>query len=152
MALAKWFAAIAISWGVTLAASKVLPSFDAQQIQAVASTMATVTGILFGFVLACVTLLASASGNTLVRNTQMTGYLPRLMRRMHQSMGALLVVCVLFLVSLFLPLNLPADGIFPWHGFRAVDLVVLAGVFFFTLSVSLFASVWRRFAAFAANM
>ncbi len=73
------------------------------QIQPIASAISTFAGILFGFVLGSITLMASAKDNTLIKNIGKTGYLRRFTEEMHSTMGWLLSVCIIFIVLLFFP-------------------------------------------------
>ncbi|MCS5980633.1 hypothetical protein LNO78_09745 [Klebsiella pneumoniae subsp. pneumoniae] len=73
------------------------------QIQPIASAISTFAGILFGFVLGAITLMASAKDNTLIKNIGKTGYLRRFTEEMHSTMGWLLSVCIIFIVLLFFP-------------------------------------------------
>ena len=148
----NWILSSVLSLIVTAVAWQVVPSLALNQIQPIASTAATVAGILFGFVLASVTLLATARDNTLVRNTQLTGYLPGLVRRLHETMGWLLSVCIIFLAVLFIP----EKSIITTEGFLAnvklISVIVEAGVFVLTFSICKFIGVWREFSGFSTNM
>ncbi len=125
---------------------------SSSQIQAISSTVSTVAGILFGFVMASVTLLASAKGNVLVENTKKTKYLQKLMSRLHRMMAWLLFVCVVFLACLFIPVSFPAPcTIFP-ENTKCVAVLLSIGVFLFVVSIVKFIFVWREFSEFASNM
>jgi len=137
---------------ITHFASFAVEKLDVDHIQPIASTVATVAGILFGFVMASVTLLASAKDNALVQNTQKTKYLPKLVSRLHRMMAWLLIVCIVFLTCLFLPDTafIPGD-LFPPNT-RYVAVILNLGVFVFCVSVFKFIFVWREFSNFASNM
>ncbi|WP_421848367.1 hypothetical protein [Marinomonas sp.] len=137
---------------VAAVAWEVVPSLTLSQIQPIASTAATVTGILFGFVMASVILLATAKDNALIRNTQLTGYLPRLVRRLHETMGCLLSVCIIFLASLFIPENAMFSDTGTLSNLKLISIIVEVGVFVLTFSVCMFIIVWREFSKFSANM
>lgn len=81
----------------------IISNFTSKEIQPIASAASTLSGILSGFVMASITLFASAKDNKFVRNTTMTGYLPKLVNRLHVTMGLLLMVCFTFLLVLFIP-------------------------------------------------
>ena len=133
-------------------ASFMVAQLNASQIQPIASTVATIAGILFGFVMASVTLIASAKDNTLVKNTKKTQYLPNLVSRLHRMMAWLLVACIVFLTCLFLPDTAYIPGkLFPPNT-RYVTIVLDFGVFVFSISVLKFIFVWREFSKFASNM
>lgn len=128
----------------------VVSHLTADKIQPIASAVSTISGVLFGFVMASITLFASAKDNTLVRNTTLTGYFPKLVNRLHLTMGALLFVCFIFLVLLFIPDAL----VFSVYGkdFKVVSVVLLGGIFFLILSFILFFQAWLDFKSFAQHM
>lgn len=127
-------------------------SFDAKNIQPIASAVSTISGILFGFVMATITLLASAKENTLVRNTTLTGYLPRLIDKLHMTMGALLFVCVIFLVILFIPENSTFKTSANGADHKYASVVLSVGVFLLIVAFSLFIQSWLKFREFAKHM
>lgn len=143
---------IALAATVTYFASNLVDKLKIGNVQPIASTVATVSGILFGFVMASVTLLASAKENTLVKNTQKTQYLPDLVARLHRMMGWLLFVCIIFLSCLFIQddtaFNITRFNI----SFRYISLLIDLGVFVFSLSIFKFIFIWKEFSKFVSNM
>lgn len=123
-----------------------------KEIQPIASAISTITGVLFGFVMASITLFASAKDNTLVKNTSLTGYLPKLVNKLHLTMGALLVVCLVFLVVLFIPDSLEFEVGNPPQKIRYSVVVVVIGIFFLINSFFLFFQSWLGFKKFAEHM
>jgi hypothetical protein len=83
----------------------------------------------------------------LVRNAAKINYLPKIFARLNHTMGLLLLVCFLFLASLFIRL----EDVFIWQ-IRLVSVVIEVGVFFFSLAVYKFICVWREFSSFTSNM
>jgi hypothetical protein len=148
----KVIISLIVSSVVAVVAWKAVPGLTLNQIQPIASTAATVAGILFGFVMASVTLLSTAKDNALIRNTGLTGYLPRLVRRLHETMGCLLSVCIIFLASLFIPENAMFADNGSLANVKLISIVVEIGVFVLTFSVCMFIVVWREFSKFSANM
>lgn len=143
---------ILFSGGISYAAWTVIPRLEANSIQAIGSTVSTVSGILFGFVMAAVTLLISAKDNTLVKNTQMTGYLPKLIKKLHITMGWLLLACVSFLTCLFIPNSIKFTFGEQLQDVKLVSMIALVGVFVFCMSICYFLRVWSEFSKFSKNM
>lgn len=141
--------AFAVSIAFAYLSWKVVPDLKPSAIQPIASTMASVAGVLFGFVMASLTILASANGNKLVENTKKTNYFEQLVHKLHVSMLLLILVCLTFLVSLFLPetVTIPLK-----NPIKLVSVVLVGGVFLFSLAIFTFVSVWHEFSQFAKNM
>ena len=129
-----------------------ISNFTSKEIQPIASAVSTISGILFGFVMASISLFASAKENKLVRNTTLTGHLPKLVERLHTTMGWLLVVCLIFLVVLFLPDTFVLDMGTPKQSYKYSSILVLIGIFFLINSFSLFRLSWYGFENFTRNM
>lgn len=141
------FASLAASAGVAWLSWQVIPLHNSASVQPIASTAASISGVLFGFVLASTTILLSASGNTLVENTKKTLYFPKLIARLSKSMALLLLVCIVFLGALFIPSDL---GLFDGKTLPTLlSMVMVVGVFLFSFSVCVFISVWYEFSKFA---
>jgi hypothetical protein len=132
---------------VSALAWKFTPCLELSQVQYIASTMSTVSGILFGFVMASITILATAKDNKLVQNTAKTQYLPKLVSKLNCVMVFLLLVCVVFLSSLFIKIDNIAYG-----EIKLVSIIIEIGVFIFSLAVYKFIRVWREFSKFASHM
>ncbi len=128
----------------------VVADFSAKQIQPIASAVSTIAGILFGFVMASITLFASAKDNTLIRNTTLTGYLPKLVNKLHFTMGLLLAVCFIFLVVLFIPDT--ADFAINDKTIKLAAVVMIVGVFVMLNAFANFFVSWNKFKEFSAHM
>ncbi|SIQ30540.1 hypothetical protein [Marinobacterium stanieri] len=140
---------VAFASGIAYLSWQVVPGFGRDVIQPIASTMASVAGVLFGFVLASLTILASASGNKLVENTKKTKYFEKLVHRLHVSMGLLILVCLNFLAVLFVPESVMAPFMTET---KLLSLVLVSGVFFFSMALFVFLAVWHEFSQFTKNM
>ena len=141
--------AVSISIAFAYLSWKVVPDLKPSAIHPIASTMASVAGVLFGFVMASLTILTSANGNRLIENTKKTKYFEKLLRKLHISMLLLIIVCVNFLVALFIP---DTVTITIMVSFKLISLVLVFGVFLFSLALFNFISVWHDFSQFAKNM
>lgn len=137
---------LVICWGVWPVVSK----FTAKEIQPIASAVSTLSGILFGFVMASISLFASAKDNKLIRNTTLTGYLPKLVNRLHVTMGLLLFVCFTFLLVLFIPdsLTFTVGNI----SYKYSVVIVMFGIFLGLNSFVQFYMSWRGFKDFSEHM
>ena len=128
----------------------VVSQFNAKQIQPIASAVSTIAGILFGFVMASITLFASAKDNTLIKNTTLTGYLPKLINKLHFTMGLLLAVCFILLVVLFIPDT--ADITINSRDIKLSAVVMIVGVFVMLNAFANFFVSWGKFKTFSAHM
>ncbi|NRB63491.1 MAG: hypothetical protein HRU40_10800 [Saprospiraceae bacterium] len=137
---------LVICWGAWPVVSK----FTAKEIQPIASAVSTLSGILFGFVMASISLFASAKDNKLIRNTTLTGYLPKLVNRLHVTMGLLLFVCFTFLLVLFIPdsLTFTVDN----TSYKYSVVIVMLGIFLGLNSFVQFYMSWRGFKDFSEHM
>lgn len=146
----KFFAVASVAAaGLAYLSWQVVPGFNQSAIQPIASTVASVSGVLFGFVLASLTILASASTNKLVENTKKTKYFGKLVRRLQISMGLLILVCLNFLAVLFVPESVIAPHMTET---KLVSIILVSGVFLFSFAVFMFFAVWHEFSKFAENM
>lgn len=137
---------LVICWGAWPVVSK----FTAKEIQPIASAVSTLSGILFGFVMASISLFASAKDNKLIRNTTLTGYLPKLVNRLHVTMGLLLFVCFTFLLVLFIPDSLTFTVANISYKYSVV--IVMVGIFLGLNSFVQFYMSWRGFKDFSEHM
>jgi hypothetical protein len=137
---------LVICWGAWPVVSK----FTAKEIQPIASAVSTLSGILFGFVMASISLFASAKDNKLIRNTTLTGYLPKLVNRLHVTMGLLLFVCFTFLLVLFIPDSLTFTVANLSYKYSVV--IVMFGIFLGLNSFVQFYMSWRGFKDFSEHM
>jgi len=116
------------------------------QIQPIASAISTFAGILFGFVLGSITLMASAKDNTLIKNIGKTGYLRRFTEEMHSTMGWLLSVCISFIVVLFFPdtLKFKIPYITKNAEHTYAQLLLQLGIFVLLITFKKFYITWLR--------
>ena len=128
----------------------IVSQFTSKEIQPIASAVSTLSGILFGFVMASISLFASAKDNKLVRNTTLTGYLPKLVSRLHLTMGLLLLVCFAFLLVLFVPDSLTYTV--GTKSYRYSVLILSMGIFLMQNSFFQFFLSWRGFKEFSKHM
>lgn len=143
-----------LSLVVSILCWKLTSDLKAAQLQPIASAISTFAGILFGFVMASITLLASAKNNTLVINTQKTGYLGKLVDRLHKTMGLLLIVCVVFIILLFLPdtLTFSMPFIENKKNYLYSGIILQLGIFVLLLAFKNFFITWLRFKEFTKLM
>lgn len=130
----------------------IVSGLSAKELQPIASAVSTISGVLFGFVMASITLFASAKDNTLVKNTTLTGHLPKLVNKLHLTMGLLLLVCIIFLIVLFLPDSLAFQIGSECKEYKYSSVVAVIGIFFLINSFSQFFSSWLSFKDFSSHM
>ncbi|WP_136512923.1 hypothetical protein [Geomonas edaphica] len=127
-----------------------LAQLSVSTMQPLASTVATVAGILVGFLMASVTIIMSANNNALVQNTKLTNYLPGLLHRLHVAMAWLISVCVIFLVCMVIPeTSFIQTDLSVLNGKKYLLIVLDVGVFIFCMSLYNFIMVWKEFTRFA---
>jgi DNA integrity scanning protein DisA with diadenylate cyclase activity len=116
------------------------------QIQPIASAISTFAGILFGFVLGSITLIASAKDNTLIRNIGKTGYLKKFTEEMHSTMGWLLSVCIIFIILLFFPdvLTFKFPFVSEAQDHTYAQLLLQLGIFVLLITFKKFYITWLR--------
>jgi hypothetical protein len=107
---------------------------------------------LFGFVMASISLFASAKDNTLIQNTMMTRYLPNLVHRLHLTMGLLLLVCTIFLIVLFVPDSCSIEYGDPQESIKYTSVLVTLGIFVLINSFYMFVLSWNSFKNFTSHM
>lgn len=119
------------------------PTHD--RIIAIASPLATVAGILFGFVMASITFISSNSKNQLIANMKSTNLYHPLMENLATTGLALITSCIFMVFSIFMPEN----DMFSWFLKTSFKLnwdnfFLLIG--FYTLIYGLFEflSTWRK--------
>lgn len=138
-------AVCAIAWPV-------VSKFSASQITPIGSSIATVAGVLLGFVMASITMFGSVKDNTLIRNTKLTGYFPKLVNRLHVTMGLLLAVCFIYTTVLFLPDDLTFAMNEEGNEYKYSSVLMILGIFFLVHSSYSFFLAWRGFKEFVENM
>lgn len=141
---------ILITLFICWSAWPVVSKFTAKEIQPIASAVSTLSGILFGFVMASISLFASAKDNKLVKNTTLTGYLPKLVNRLHVTMGLLLLVCFTFLLVLFIPDSLTFT--INNTNYKYSVAIVMFGIFLGLNSFVQFYLSWKGFKDFSEHM
>ncbi|MBF7997758.1 hypothetical protein [Rahnella laticis] len=138
---------LVLSIALCIASWPLVTKMSAAQMQPIASAISTFSGILFGFVMASVTLIASAKDNTLIKNLAKTGYLKKLAERMHSTMGWLLGVCFAFIVILFFPDSLKFKIPFSSSSTEYLysQIVLELGIFLLLITFKKFYHTWKEF-------
>ncbi|MDC5717858.1 hypothetical protein OPW57_00050 [Vibrio europaeus] len=135
-----WF-----TWPVT-------SQLNMSQLQPIASTVATISGILFGFAMGSMTLLANSS-NRLVSNSRRIGYLDKLTGKLHNTMGWLLAVCIVFLTTMFVPDVYTIEiGNDPIKTYKIACIIGHVGVTLLLIALKHFFFTWKEFKVFAKHM
>ncbi|MDN3632521.1 hypothetical protein [Vibrio lentus] len=131
----------------------VISQLKMAHLQPIASTVSTFAGILFGFAMGSITLLTSSS-HTLIENTKRTGYLKVLTSNLHSTMGWLLGVCVIFLITMFIP-----DSLTFSYGeesdkkeYLYACIIAQVGVGVLIIAFKEFFMTWRDFKKFSNSL
>ncbi len=95
--------AVIISLAITAYVKYNYAPIDHSHIIGIASPVATVAGILFGFVCAAVIFLAGNSTNKFIDNLRGVGLLDHLMKRMGSLALALIISCTFLVLAVFMP-------------------------------------------------
>ncbi|CAI1521027.1 hypothetical protein [Serratia fonticola] len=123
---------------IAYASSKIFKPMSHADILMIASVISTVSGILFGFVLAAISIFSSADGgkegaiNALKRNN----ILPAIIRRLLSTGVTLIIACLFPMIAMFLA---PEVKFFE----KPIDyLFILLGFSSFILSMVTFVRCW----------
>lgn len=91
---------------MTFAGKKYLYQLDHNQIISAAGVLSTITGILFGFILATITVLSSFdSSKGLIGALKQNGVLKGIIGGFFSTGTTLITACLLALISMFAPAN-----------------------------------------------
>ncbi|MGF1836451.1 hypothetical protein [Photobacterium sanguinicancri] len=143
-----------VTLGILIYTWPVTSQLTLSQLQPIASTVATIAGILFGFAMGSMTFLTTAKGITLVENVKKTGYLKKLTSKLHSTMGWLLAVCVIFLITMFIPDSVTFDVTVSQQSktYHVASAVAHIGVGVLILAFKEFFFTWREFKKFADSI
>ena len=83
--------------------SKIILNFSYEKIIPIASSITTLVGILFGFLITSVSILLSLKDNKVVRNYALINFIPDLAKDIYITICLLLITCFIFLIILFIP-------------------------------------------------
>ncbi|HDM8048126.1 TPA: hypothetical protein P0E07_001198 [Vibrio fluvialis] len=124
------------------------PTHD--QIIAISSPLATIAGILFGFVIASITFFSSNTNSTLVKSMKATKMYEKLMGNLATTGLALIIGCIFLSISIFLP-----SKTLPIYGVLSVNLdygVLIFGFFFMIYGLFEFFGSWIKVNRVIPNM
>lgn len=105
---------------------------SAQDLVSIASSFASVSGTLFGFLLAALSILTALSDRLLVANMIKTGHYKKLLHELYMAASFYLAVVIISLAALFVP-----NESLPWLVIIAASLMVTATL--------VFASAFKKF-------
>lgn len=105
-----------------------------------AGVLSTVAGILFGFVLAAISIFSSASSSTdgIIFALKKNKILPKIIRNLLSTGATLIVACIFPLVAMFIN-----DKVII-HSIRLDFALTLYGFSILIVSIVSFASTWRK--------
>ncbi|MCD8560034.1 MULTISPECIES: hypothetical protein [Shewanella] len=109
------------------------------EVLAIASPLATIAGILFGFVIASSSLFTSISKNVLIENLKNhQGMYRELMEQLHRTGMWLISSCIFMVVSIFSP-DKELYFSFKWD-----HVILMAGFWFMICGLIDFWDSWRK--------
>ncbi|WP_158249865.1 hypothetical protein [Pantoea sp. ICBG 1758] len=110
------------------------------EILTVAGVMSTVAGILFGFVLAAISIFSSAGSNPngIVSSLKATNILPKLISTLLTTGTTLIFACVFSIISMFIPETVLVKSL------RLDFAMVLLGLSNLIVSIISFIGTWRK--------
>lgn len=129
---------LALLLAIAYGASLVFKPMKHADVMTTAGVLSTVSGILFGFVLAAISIFSSANSdkdgaiNALKRNN----ILPLIIKRLLSTGATLIMACILPLIAMFLPDDLVLKG-------NPIDFVfILLGLSSLLVSLYTFSRCW----------
>ncbi|MFJ5503837.1 hypothetical protein ACIPUO_06450 [Pectobacterium carotovorum] len=119
--------------------SKITPMTHAD-ILMIASVISTVSGILFGFVLAAISIFSSASSNRdgIIHALKQNKILPKLIKDLLSTGVLLIAACVFPLISMFFTQESKIGSI------RCDFIMIILGFSFLLTAITSFGLSWRR--------
>ena len=106
----------------------------------IASPLATVAAMLFGFVIASVTFLSSIKNNTLITSLKNTQMFPQLLSQLQITGTGLISSCIFMVLSIFSP----SKSIMKNMGYNWDYSLLIIGFFLLIISMFEFFSCWKR--------
>lgn len=134
--LLKLIISAAITFGIV---SNYIPK-DHNAVLAIASPLATVAAMLFGFIIASVTFFSASVDNVLIQAMKDTKMYSSLMARLHQTGMALISSCIFMVVSIFSPAKKIVDS---YHYTWDYTLLII-GFFALVYALIEFWTCWKR--------
>jgi hypothetical protein len=121
---------------------------DHGAVLAIASPLATVAAMLFGFVIASVTFFSASSENTLIVAMKDTNMYSNLLIRLHRTGVALITSCLFMVIAIFSPSKIiMMPYIYKW------DFILLTlGFFFLIYALIEFWTCWKRVNVVSSHM
>lgn len=128
-----------LSWGV-------ISKLTLSQVQPIASTVATISGILLGFILASISLLYSSKNNSFVLDMKNKGYLKKLLSKLNAAFIWLFGTCIIFLISMFITEDINIGT------YKILTVILSLGIVVLIKSLFSFYFVWREVSKFSEFM
>jgi len=116
---------------IAYASSKIFRTISHAEIVGVAGVLSTVSGVLFGFILAAISIFSSSqSKDGAIHALKKNNVLPPIIRRLISTGYTLLIACLLPMVAMFLApeqtiFGKPMDYVFILFGFSAFMLSLI---------------------------
>ena len=117
---------------ITYFSSKIFKPMQHSDVLAIAGVLSTVAGILFGFVLAAISIFSSADGKKdgAIKALKQNNILPTIIARLLATGFTLIIACILPMIAMFLApevtvLGKPIDYVFVLLGFSSLIISMM---------------------------
>ena len=130
---------LVLSAFVTYFISKHFTPTTHDQIISISGPIGAFSAMLFGFVIASISIFSGASNNSFIRKMKANNMLSPLMQDMNNTGIFLILSCIFSIISMFTPFK-----IFILVNVSYDYFLLLASLFFIILSMILFFSIWRK--------
>lgn len=137
-----------ISLITTLFLSQIFVPENHNVVLAIASPLATVSAMLFGFIVGSVTFLSSCKDSILIENMKEVGMYQGLMTRLELTGTGLILSCLFMVISIFLPNTTLINQL----DIASDYLVLLMGLSALLFSLIEFWTCWLRISRTLKNM
>ena len=138
--LVKIIINIIMSMGLTWLLSRYVSPMSHTDILSTAGVLSTVAGILFGFVLAAISIFSSASSSPegIIFALKKTKILPKLIKNLLSTGATLIVACIFPLIAMFVKESVLIGGI------RIDFILTIFGFSILITSIFSFLATWKQ--------
>ncbi|WP_312330329.1 hypothetical protein [Atlantibacter hermannii] len=138
--LIKFLINICVAIVLTYILAHNIPIMPHGDILTAAGVISTVSGILFGFVLATISIFSSASGNSdgIIKALKNNNILPGMITRLLVTGATLIAACILSLLSMFVSEHVVIRGV------KIEFILIVGGLALLVISIASFIFTWRK--------
>lgn len=119
---------------------KVIPVMQHNDILMASGVLATVSGILFGFVLATISIFSAASGNSngIIKALKNNNILSKIIMNLLSAGVTLITACMISLLAMFVSDQIVLNEI------KAEFILIIEGLSLLLISIVSFSFTWRK--------